>query len=357
VRPVLFVYDKTASVSGARAECDLLDVLAHYDLGAFRASRPIERGYVNKLWVIQTTKGRYVLKRRHPDLRETRRILGQHALVRHLAGVGFPAPSLVATRRGTTFVELDQEVYEVQEYVAGSLRESTSPSQAAVAARTLGRYHRAVLGFDHPALYRECERYGPEALERIWGGLMEDWRGRLPPQVGHLCAALVRHVNDLRTLYRGFGDLPELVIHGDYYAENLIWRGDTVVGVVDYDQAHWCARVLELAEALIYFAREPNRRFKHIVYPGALDLGRIAGFLRAYMEIIRLSEAEVRALPHLMRTIWMCASLQPPLQPRLTLERAAQVLPEVLALADWASVHAPDIAQLGFDVRSGRMAH
>jgi homoserine kinase type II len=351
------VYNKTPSTCSVRAECDLVGVLAHYDLGAFRASRPIERGYVNELWVIRTTRGRFVLKRRHPDLRETRTILGQHALVRHLDKTGFPAPPFVATRRGTTFVELDEEVYEVQEYVAGSLREPTSPSQMAMAARTLGWYHRAVLGFDHPALYRERERYGPEALERIWGGLMEDWRGRLTPQVERLCVALARHVNDVRSLYRSFGDLPELVIHGDYYAENLIWQGDTIVGVVDYDQAHWCARALELAEALIYFAREPDRRCQHIVYPGVLDLGGIGRFLRAYMEVVRLSEAEVRALPQLIRTIWMCASLQPTLKPHLALERAAQVLPEILVLADWASAHASDITEIGFDVRSGRIAH
>jgi Ser/Thr protein kinase RdoA (MazF antagonist) len=253
-------------------------------------------------------------------------------------------------------VKLGQEVYEVQEYVAGSLRESTSPCQMAIAARTLGWYHRAVLGFDHPALYRERERYGPEALERIWGGLMEDWRGRVTPQVERLCAAMGRHVSDIRSLYRGLGDLPELVIHGDYYAENLIWRGDTIVGVVDYDQAHWCARALELAEALIYFTREPDKRFRHIVYPGVLDLGKVRRFLRAYGQVIRLSEAEVRALPQLIRTIWMCASLQPPLEPRLTLERAAQVLPEVLALADWASVQAPEITEIGLDVRSGQAA-
>jgi Ser/Thr protein kinase RdoA (MazF antagonist) len=141
------------------------------------------------------------------------------------------------------------------------------------------------------------------------------------------------------------------VIHGDYYAENLILRDDKVVGLVDYDQAHWCPRVLEVAEALLFFARETEKRLEHIVYSGALDLGSVERFLTAYGGTISLSDAEIRALPYFAQMIWMCAALDPPLGPRPRIEDAACVLPEVLYLAGWAQSHRSEVQEIGYAVR------
>jgi Ser/Thr protein kinase RdoA (MazF antagonist) len=148
--------------------------------------------------------------------------------------------------------------------------------------------------------------------------------------------------------------VPELVIHGDYYADNLIVRDDRIVGVIDYDQAHWCWRAMEVAEALIYFAREAEERLEHIVYSGALDLGAVERFLAAYGTEVWLSDAELEVLPHLVRAIWMCAALDPPLAPRPDVKAALDVLPEVLYLADWAKLHAAEFTEIGFAVRSNR---
>jgi Ser/Thr protein kinase RdoA (MazF antagonist) len=116
---------------------------------------------------------------------------------------------------------------------------------------------------------------------------------------------------------------------------------------VDYDLAQWSPRVLELAEALIYFARERKRRFTHVVYPGVLDLGLMERFLENYAQVVDLTAGEVRALPHFIRAIWLCASLNPPLHAHLKAEKAPQAVPEVLALADWAVAHSAKIVETG----------
>jgi Ser/Thr protein kinase RdoA (MazF antagonist) len=184
------------------------------------------------------------------------------------------------------------------------------------------------------------------ALASIVSRLAREWQGSTNAQIASLSRLLLAHQADLEGCFGECGAWPELVIHGDYYAENLIVRGDAIVGVVDYDLAHWCWRALEVAEALIYFACEPEQRLEHIVYSGALDLGAVERFLVTYATVIRLLDAEVRALPHLVRTIWMCAALDPPLRPRPSAQAAPQVLPEVLDLADWAQAHAAEMCPL-----------
>ncbi len=324
-------------------------VLAYYDLGELKNYRRVERGYVNQNWRVETTTGLYVLKRRHPSLKKSRLIGAQHALVQHLCRAGFPAPAIAPTRRGTTFLELD-ELYEVQDYVPGNPCDIGQPTHFTAAARVLGRYHNAVQGFDHPALRRRQERYGPTALREIIARLTANWRAETTAQLDLLLRELKEHARDLTTYFSQFGPLPQLVIHGDYYADNLIFQGDDVAAVVDYDLAHWCWRALEVAEALIYFAARRPGSLKHIVYLGVLDLEAVRRFLTAYADEVCLSPAEICALPHFIRAIWLCASLDPPLKSLMSIQDAPQALPEVLALANWARTHAPDIVKIGLAV-------
>ena len=330
-------------------EDEIARVLSHYDLGAFQACRPVGHGYVNDNWFVETATGRYFLKRRHPNLRDPTRIRAQHALMAHLRDVGFPVPLVHPTRAGTTFLQLGEEIYEIHEHIPGELCDPNRSTHFAAAARTLGRYHEAVRGFDHPLFHQLRQRYHPERLLEILIGLTQAWQGHLTPEVEAVLTQLHRHAQELTRRFRAFEPLPELVIHGDYYAENLIFQGDTLVGVVDYDRARWAWRVEEVAEAVIYFAAARPGRLRHVVYPGVLDLTAVERFLTAYAQRTQLLESEVQALPHVIRTIWLCASLAPPLRPPLSPEEAPRVLPEVLILAEWAETHARDIVEAGLE--------
>jgi homoserine kinase type II len=325
----------------------LITVIAHYDVGQVRQHQRIHHGWVNDHWRVETAGGQYFLKRRHNSLSKPRLIEAQHQLIQHLCDAGFPAPQPVPTRHGPPYLDLDDEIYELYPYIAGALCDVRRPAHWAAAVRTLARYHQTVAVFDHPALHWPDERYGPTALAGIVGRLRQAWRGRTDEGLDALVARLVAHADDLRERFAAYAELPALIIHGDYHAGNLILQGDTVVGVVDFDLAHRCWRAMEVAEALIFFATQRTRRLEHVVYAGVLDLQAVGRFIETYSAASALSRAELEALPHLVRTIWLCAALDPPLEPLLSLDRAPQALPEVLVLADWARAHAGDIVGIG----------
>jgi homoserine kinase type II len=327
-------------------------VLSHYELGGLLSCQRIRHGYVNDNWWVETTTGRYFLKRRHRDLSKPQVIAAQHALIQHLRGAGFPAPVVIPARNGKSFLALENEIYEMHHYIPGVLCDPTDRAHLERAARTLAWYHNAVQGFDHPALHRSSERYGPTALNGIIKQRMDAWRGRTDAELDIQFEELEAHARYLTAGFNAFGQLPDLMIHGDYYAENLIFQGDTVAGVVDYDLAHWCMRSMELAEALIYFAKEHTVRLRHIVYSGVLDLDAVRQFLAVYHGTTRLLEAEIRALPYFIGVIWLSASLDPPLEPALSLADAPQALPEILLLANWIRSHAADIIDIGFTARA-----
>ena len=325
---------------------DLAVVLSGYDLGALRHLVRVERGYVNEKWLLETARGLYLLKRRHPNLRKRLLVQAQHSLVQYLRGADFPAPALVATRNGNTALVHGGELYEIQQYVPGEPYCVGCPGHLPAAGNILGLYHNAVVGFDHSMLHWPRERYGTLAFARILERLQESWGPWPGSELAPLLAQLQRHDQDLQSLYADFGQLPELVIHGDYHGANLVFRGNQIAGLVDYDLAHWCLRVMEVAEACIAFCTDPGLRLKHIVYQGILDVELVMGFLTAYQRETPLLEAEIQAFPEMIRTIWLCAALDPPLGPHLSLEAATRALPEILALADWAAENREDLKEV-----------
>ena len=83
----------------AAVEKELARVLGYYALGELRAARRTEHGFVNENWIVETDRGRYFLKRRHPDLRRPDLIRAQHGLIERLRQASFPAPTVCARLR------------------------------------------------------------------------------------------------------------------------------------------------------------------------------------------------------------------------------------------------------------------
>ena len=338
----------------AAMKSELRRALGYYDLGELRTARRIKRGFVNDNWAVEMAQGHYFLKRRHPHLHRPDLIRAQHDLMEWLRRAGFPAPAIVPTASGETFLALDGEFYEIHEYIEGQPYDHERPEHLEEAATTLGRYHTCVQGFAPQALRNLGALYSPTILRTTLTDLSEAWGLDRDPDLAQIAGQLKAHALDLTARLARHGALPHLVIHGDYYGGNLLFDGDRIVGVVDYDKARWQPRVIELAEALIYFATERSGHLKHIVYSGTLDLGVVHQFLAAYTDMVSLSEPEIHALPHLIRMIWLCASLNPPLEPLMSPEAAPQAAPEVLALAGWAQAHASDIVEIGLAAQKNK---
>jgi len=146
----------------------------------------------------------------------------------------------------------------------------------------------------------------------------------------------------------------------------LLFRGDQIVGVVDYDKVRWQPRVVELAEALIYFTSARPGHFKHLIYPGFLHWDKFSSFLRYYLggargnekgsdrqstlspadssndareslEIAFLTDGEVYALSDFICCIWLSVSLERLLEKGARPAAALEALQELLELGEWGA--------------------
>lgn len=321
-------------------ESELERVLRCYPLGQLTDARRVKQGFINENWLVVTTRGRFFVKRRHPSYRHAGLIRAQHELIEHLRRHGFPAPRLMKTLKDDSILELDSRWYEIQEFIDGIPYDPNRPAHLEQVALTLGLYHRCVEGVGRRVFRTLGDLYAPATASQALAHLVTTWRLDTNPPLSDLVKRLGAEVRDLAARFAHHGALPRLVIHGDYYADNLIFEGDRIVGVVDYDRARWEARVAELSEALIYFASPRASQMQHIVYPGFLEWGPFSSFLESYGETCALAEDEVRAIPDFVSAIWLSWSLRRLCEGGIQPHRAFEALQEVASLLDWAHANA-----------------
>jgi Ser/Thr protein kinase RdoA (MazF antagonist) len=247
----------------------------------------------------RTPQGDVYLKRQPPMGRDIGQIEWQHRLTNHLADRGVPAA------RAVGLVEAAGLWYELHEPAAGedvyAGADSWDPfardAHVVSAGRMLASMHAA--GADFPDRTPQAqagfvvqlgavEREPVEAVARL---------ARLRPAVSdHLEGRGWEHAIDaayrkpfarLRPL---LADLPERPLHGDWQTNNLFFAGDEVAAVIDFHQADFAPRVLDLAVAV-----ERNCFFWNRISAGddaAFDLRQAQLLVSSYVAGTPLEPAE-----------------------------------------------------------------
>ncbi|HEV7742699.1 MAG TPA: phosphotransferase [Pseudolysinimonas sp.] len=195
---------------------------------------------------------------------------------------GVPVQRVVPTTGGTASARIDGRIARVLTWVDGDLLidSPTSPARLEDAGRMLGRLNRAMSGFAHPGAHR---------------GLAWDLP-HLPELRPHTTDQLHLDVIDrfAREVSPVLNDLPHQVIHNDGHPGNLLVRGERVVGILDFGDAVYSARVCELAVALTYLVPDGPRPWPDV-----------EAFTAGYLSAVALTDAELALLPMLVaaRTI------------------------------------------------------
>lgn len=218
-----------------------------------------------------------------------------HALLRHLADVGFPY--------SPRFLGVDEAGREVLSYLPGTSGPAgwapvVDEAGLVAMARLLREYHEAVRGF-HPG------------ADAVWAAHSR------PPQAG------------------------ELICHGDFGPWNLVWHGTRPVGILDWDYAWPNRPVHDIAYALEYVApfRDDQECLRWLRYPAPPDRRRrLEVFAAAYglTSIDGLVDEVIEQQQRVLdRTRQLAAEGR---QPQLSWQ-AAGVLDEIAKRIDWSRRH------------------
>lgn len=331
---------------------ELAMVCSRYDVGVIEAVKEFRRGSSRAPKVaLKTSQGGFLLKRRSLPASKSPRVALSHAVQAHLAEHGFPLPRLLATRTdGKTALELNRNVYELFEFVAGNPYNG-SLDATGDAGRLLAQFHRLLSRFDTRAFAPATATYHnagmlADQLAQVADGLAEPQDRAAAARLLEAYAGAAARVDGL-----GLAVWPIQLIHADWHPGNMVYRGSRIAAVIDYDTVRLSPRVVDIANGALQFSitRRPEQPEN---WPAGLDEGRFKRFCRGYDGVkgCVVSTAELEAAPWLMIEAIIIEAVAP-IAATGTFAglEAGPFLRMVDAKASWLAEHAARLTSLACD--------
>jgi Ser/Thr protein kinase RdoA (MazF antagonist) len=295
-------------MTAAAVPVDPLAALSHYPLEGPVVVERHEFGFINDNWLVTdgATGKRYIL-RDYLRIRDAARIAFQLAFQEHLHDSAFPTAPVMRTNDGAMFVSVDGLQFSLSPFIEGREYGFASLAQAREAGARLAQFEAVAETYAGPAAE-------PPLLESV------TWAAPVSSHVWRDSMVTDEHEERLRQLHPGpdladelayfshwrraaaqawpaerLAALPQAWLHCDYHGRNMVFQGDTVAGLFDFDFVARGPRTYDVGRAVFNFGRE---------YRGSLTLRE--EFCRAFLEGLGpLTDEERRSLPFMAVLNWV----------------------------------------------------
>lgn len=252
-------------------------LLEHYSLGELERLEGIAQGVENTNYFLDTTTGAYVLTLfEHIPRADLPFYVG---LMDHLAHHEITCPAPMRRDDGEMLTDVNGKPAVIVTKLPGAPRTSPSLHDCKLAGEVLGAIHVAGVEYD-------------AALEN-WRGAQ--WRERFSEKLEPKLSSAENELIAAENRYQAMHDdkvLPQGIIHGDYFHDNVLWDGEGHPGVIDFYFA--CDDVLayDLAIAANDWCVNPD---------ATLDAARVAALIEGYEEKRPLEDLERSLWPVMLR--------------------------------------------------------
>ncbi len=256
------------------------EIAAAFALGEVRGFHPIDAGTINSNYRVDAAAGRHFL--RVNEGKGEAAVAYEAELVGALAGAGVTTPVPLSGPDGLGYLRHRGHLVSVFPWVDGGHRSAgrVSVADAARVGAALADLHRAGLGL--PArLHRAESIYTTADIERRFAGIRELDDPELA-EVIELVGAEIEWLEQQATLRaaarRG-------IIHGDLFCDNVLFDGDRLVALLDFEQASEGSLAYDLAVTLLAWC-----------YGDDFEPATMAAMVAGYRRRRSIDPAEERAL-------------------------------------------------------------
>ena len=256
---------------------ELSALLADFDLGQALSLKGVAEGVENSNFLLETEAGRFFLtvyerRVRADDLPFFLELL------RWLAEHGFPSATPIPDRQGALLKTVRGKPCAIVSFLSGlSVRRPTA-AHCREAGAGLAQLHLAARGFP----MARANDLGQQAWAPLFAGLA-DAADDLKPGLAKTISS------DLELLSaRWPRELPEGIVHADYFPDNVFFTGGRFAGAIDFYFACVDALAYDIAVALNAWCFEPD---------GSFNITSARQLVAGYESRRPLSDLERSALP------------------------------------------------------------
>ena len=257
---------------------NIKNLLALYDLGDLESMVPMKGGQANSSVKIKTKKGDYTLS--VCDEKTPEELLCLTRVLSHLEIHEFPTPRLIPARNRDPFISLGDKPVYVKKFLKGQVCQTLSSAMLFQVGHAMARLH---LLSPPPGLPRHFP-YGLNTFETLFDTRHPyiDWLRQKKREI---------EMKIDPTLAKGF-------IHGDLFWDNLVFSSDTLVAILDFEEACYYYKLFDLGMCVVGCC----------VQRKALSMDLIKHLLAGYQEVCPLEDAEKIQLPLFMEYAAVAAS-------------------------------------------------
>ena len=260
-------------VSSADAE----RLLARYSLGALERLEGIAQGVENTNYFLTATTGEYVLTLfEHIPRADLPFYVG---LMDHLAHKEISCPLPMRMDDGGMIAEVNGKPACIVTRLPGTPQGRPAPHHCRVAGELLANIHIAGVEYD-------------ASLDN-WRG--RAWRERFEQAVAPKLSGAENELIAAENRYQAMHDdtvLPQGVIHGDYFHDNVLWDDEGNAGVIDFYFACDDALAYDVAIGVNDWCATPE---------ALLDAARVHAFIAGYESRRPLTDFERELWPVMLR--------------------------------------------------------
>jgi homoserine kinase type II len=260
---------------------ELQTFLADYDVGEVLSYKGIAEGVENSNFLLHTTNGYFVLTlyEKRVAAHDLPFFLG---LMEHLHARGLTCPQPVRNRSGETLGKLARRPAAVVTFLDGMWVRRPSAAHCAAVGEALARLHLAGADF---------KMTRKNALSVAGWRLLYESTGELADSVQRdLGRVIASELDHCETCWPR--ELPQGVIHGDLFPDNVFFLGNELSGLIDFYFACTDTLAYDVAICLNAWCFESDHSFN-------VTKGR--ALLQAYGTVRPLDDVERAALPLLAR--------------------------------------------------------
>lgn len=200
-------------------EKEIINLAARYSLGHVRSISPLSGGQANSSYEIAADTGDYILS--VCDEKNLEQIGTLTRVLTHLEKYNFPTSRVVKTRDGRSYLSRGRTPVYLKTRISGQVVRDLTPAMTGQVGRALANLHAIQAPETVPREFPYGLGYFDEVIDS----------GSAHPFVGWLeqkQAVLLENIDP--EMARGF-------IHGDMFWDNLLFSGDTLTAVIDFEEA------------------------------------------------------------------------------------------------------------------------
>ena len=254
-------------------------VLSHYDIGQVRDIRELPAGslYSPKV-ILDTARGPLLLKRRARGLDMPALVAFGHEVVLGCQAQGLCVPPLIGTKEdNSSFVQHADHLYELFVYIDGQRFEHDNPNHSYAMGALLQETHTTMNSVE--TSFAPATEPEPIQLARV--KTLKPIEHLLPPKLTEEVSRIMEYAHELAKA----NARTKALVHGDWHPGNMIFVGDTLVAVCDFDNTRIGSRDRELAQSLVHasiIAPKPGQPAGEV--PAEPDAVRLTSFWNGYCQ-------------------------------------------------------------------------